>query len=304
MPASDPDCLAFVAAIEIGEFDKANQLLARDNENKFIQPVGVLEVTALQVAAWQGNIDLLNQLIKKGADVNGFDKIGRTALYYAAHCGHVDVTKRLLECKAEINTQVGIHSCSRDMHLESTSIGQNLPLPMRRRSPLNQAVRNNHADVVRILIENGARADIRDHRFTPPLLLAGIAVNTRDDPNEMKKFFEIVKLLVSAGADINEIYQGTGTTVLHHATMYGSVETIELLVAKGARIYQCSKFRNTPFHIAARAGDSRALLALLNTKQPYFIDMGDHMNRTALHRAAFHGHRKCVQILINHGANI
>lgn len=28
------------------------------------------------------------------------------------------------------------------------------------------------------------------------------------------------------------------------------------------------------------------------------------MNRTALHRAAFHGHRKCVQILINHGANI
>lgn len=28
------------------------------------------------------------------------------------------------------------------------------------------------------------------------------------------------------------------------------------------------------------------------------------MNRTALHRAAFHGHRKCVKILINHGANL
>ncbi|XP_020299158.1 uncharacterized protein LOC109863324, partial [Pseudomyrmex gracilis] len=224
MPASDPDCLAFVAAIEIGEFDKANQLLARDNENKFIQPVGVLEVTALQVAAWQGNIDLLNQLIKKGADVNGFDKIGRTALYYAAHCGHVDVTKRLLECKAEINTQVvnirdeqeiytqvGIHSVSRDMHLKSISIGQKLPLPMCwGRTPLHQAVRKNHADVVRILVESGARVDIRDERFTTPLLLAGIAVNNRDDPNEVRKFSEIVTILISAEvSNIDEIHEGT-----------------------------------------------------------------------------------------------
>ncbi|XP_020298541.1 transient receptor potential channel pyrexia-like [Pseudomyrmex gracilis] len=306
MSASDPVCLTFVAAIESGNFDEVNRLLAQDTVTTFKQTVGVLEVTALQVVAWQGNIDLLNQLIEKGADVNGSDKIGRTALYYAAHCGHVDVTKRLLECGAKINTQVGISFCSRDMNLKSTSIGQKLPLPMCwGRSPLHQAVKNNHADVVRILVESGARVDVRDERLTTPLLLAGIAVTNRDDPNEVRKFLEIVTILISAKQSyINEIHQVTGTTVLHHATMIGSVETIKLLLTKGARIIRCNKFGNTPLHIAARTGNSRALLALLNTTQSYYIDMRDDMNCTPLHIAAFYGHSECVQILINHGADL
>jgi len=112
---SDHDQTAFISAIENNDFDEAMRILAIDNENKYIHPVGVLQVTALHVAAWRGRMDLLNLLYKRGADVNDVDKIGRTALYYAAHDGNAEVSKWLVERGADANAKVGVHSCARDI---------------------------------------------------------------------------------------------------------------------------------------------------------------------------------------------
>lgn len=114
MQECDPDHIALILAIENGTFDQVDEILARDSENKYVRPVGALQVTALQMAALQGNIDLLNQLYERGADVNDTDKIGRCALYYAAHNGNTDVTKWLLERGGHINVKVGIYSCTKD----------------------------------------------------------------------------------------------------------------------------------------------------------------------------------------------
>jgi len=112
---NDHDHIAFISAIENNDFDEVKKILAIDNENKYIHPVGVLEVTALHVAAWRGRIDLLNLLYKRGADVNNVDKIGRTALYYAAYDGNAEVTEWLVERGADVNAKVGVHSCARDI---------------------------------------------------------------------------------------------------------------------------------------------------------------------------------------------
>lgn len=77
------------------------------------------------------------------------------------------------------------------------------------RTPLHQAVKNNHADVVRILVEGGADVNVKDERLITPLLLAGSAVN-RDDLNEMTKFVEIVRILVAAKVFVNIIHPDTG----------------------------------------------------------------------------------------------
>lgn len=58
----DHNHIAFISAIENIDFSKAKKILAIDNRNKYIHPVDVLQVTALHVAVWRGNIDLLNVL--------------------------------------------------------------------------------------------------------------------------------------------------------------------------------------------------------------------------------------------------
>jgi len=77
------------------------------------------------------------------------------------------------------------------------------------RTPLHQAVKNNHADVVRILIEGGADANVQDDHNITPLLLAGSAVN-RFNANGMAKFVEIIKILVFAKVTINSVHPSTG----------------------------------------------------------------------------------------------
>lgn len=77
------------------------------------------------------------------------------------------------------------------------------------RTPLHQAVKNNHADVVRVLVKHGADVNVKDERLITPLLLAGSAVN-RDDLKEMTKFVEIVKILVAAKVFVNIIHPDTG----------------------------------------------------------------------------------------------
>ncbi|KAL6439459.1 hypothetical protein ACFW04_003941 [Cataglyphis niger] len=309
MKECDPDHVALVLAIENGEFNRASEILTRDSQNKYIHPVGTLQVTALQVAAWQGRLDLLDRLYEKGAHVNDVDKIGRSALYYAAHRGNVDVTEWLLQRGGYIDAKIGVYSCTKGIPYTSLTkscfVGRKLPSPMCwGRTPLHQAVKNNHADVVRILVKHGADVNVKDERLITPLLLAGSAVN-RDDLKEMTKFVEIVKILVAAKVFINIIHPDTGTTTLHHAAMLGSAEATEILLSNGAwPMYKCKSSGSTPLHIVASTGSTETLMVLLEAMLPHNIDTRDQINRTALHRAAYRGHRECVQILLDHGANL
>ncbi|EFN80263.1 Transient receptor potential channel pyrexia [Harpegnathos saltator] len=308
MRERDPDHVALMSALENGELERAAEILARDSQNKYIQPIGALQVTALHVAAWQGRIDLLDQLYAKGADVNAADKIGRCALYYAAHCGYADVTRWILQHGGDTQAKADINSCSKDLHkspLVKSCFGKALPLPVCwGRTPLHQAVKNNHADVVRLLVEAGADVNAKDENLVSPLLLAGSAVN-RDDSQEMAKFVEIIKTLVSGKAFVNIIHPDTGTTALHHAAGIGSAEATKLLLTNGAwPMFKCKSSGSTPLHIAASAGSLETLIALLRVIQPHRIDTCDQVNQTALHLASYQGHSDCVRMLIKCGGNL
>ncbi|XP_072765725.1 transient receptor potential cation channel subfamily A member 1 homolog [Anoplolepis gracilipes] len=309
MEECDPDHIALVLAIENGEFDRAIQILARDSQNRYACPVGALQVTALHVAAWQGRIDLLDRLYEKGARVNDVDKIGRCALYYAAHHDNVDVTEWLLRRGGYVNAKVGIYSCTKGVPYTSLTkscfVGRKLPLPVCwGRTPLHQAVKNNRADVVRVLVEHGADVNAKDERLITPLLLAGSAVN-RDDLKEMTKFVEIVKILAAAKVFVNIIHPDTGTTALHHAAMLGSAEATKILLSNGAwPMYKCKSSGSTPLHIVASTGSTETLMVLLEAMLPHNIDTRDQINRTALHRASYRGHRQCVRALLEHGASL
>ncbi|XP_053979299.1 transient receptor potential channel pyrexia-like [Hylaeus volcanicus] len=308
MIACDENYVNLIVALENDDVDTATRVLAGDFDRKFLQPIGVLRVNAVHLAAWHGRTELLNLLHENGADVNTADKIGRCALFHAAHRGNDETVHWLLKRGAYTESRVGIDSCSKEFNdspMDPCFIGRNLPIPeCWGRTPLHQAAKNNHAEVIRLLVNAKADANVEDDRGITPLLLAGSSV-VREDANEMSKFVAIVETLVRAEALTNVVHPDTGTTPLHHAAALGSPLATKILLDGGAwPLYRCKSTGNTPVHIAATIGSLDTLLVLLDAISPEQVDIRDEINRTPLHRASYQGHHRCVQTLIDRGGNL
>ena len=60
---------------------------------------------ALAMAAMQGSVDTVSELLESGVSVDNQDSIGVGPLHWAAFCGHASVIKRLLDAQGNIHIQ-------------------------------------------------------------------------------------------------------------------------------------------------------------------------------------------------------
>ncbi|MEP4379450.1 MAG: ankyrin repeat domain-containing protein [Alphaproteobacteria bacterium] len=95
--------------------------------------------TAVINASWRGRTEVVDLLVELGADFNVTDYDGRTAVSWAASNGHNDVVQKLVEAGARPNV------------IDRDGL-----------TPLMRAAWNGHDTIVRLLIESGARANIKD----------------------------------------------------------------------------------------------------------------------------------------------
>ena len=110
-------------------------------------------------------------------------------------------------------------------------------------SPLGLASFFKRPDVVRVLLERGAKPSVpsRDQGFTP--LHSAVATDAGEATAE------IVRLLLEAGADPN-LKSNEGGTPLHSAAYTGDLEIAELLLAYGADPNATGPKSQTPLDIA------------------------------------------------------
>jgi ankyrin repeat protein len=184
----------------------------------------------LDEAAWGGSVAKTAALLDGGAKIDAPNtKTGATPLNEAAFKGHVDVMEFLLArgANARIRDHAGlmpVENAVRQHHAEAARIllthGKDRDLTNRL---LEEAVRRGQADTVEMLLGEGAAIDARSSSGSTALYDAVLKQNGA-----------IVSLLVNRGADVDARETTSGTTPLYAAAALGREEAVAILLLAGA----------------------------------------------------------------------
>ena len=194
-------------------------------------------VSPLLVAIMNANWDLAKQLIDAGADVNQWDIYGESPLYTA-----IDLRARIDGGRNSIdapNTTTGLaivkllleRGANPNMQLTFKPANARGAITTRGATPLIRAAVNADAEVMKLLLEQGADATLSTADRQTPIhaVLAGRA----PEPQAL----ELIKVLQKAGTDVNVVAlinhpeETRGGTALHYAVRKRYKDAIKLLAS-------------------------------------------------------------------------
>ena len=115
-------------------------------------------------------------------------------------------------------------------------------------SPLHLACRNNHVDVIILLVDSKANIDANGHNDITPLHVAC-----------QREHREATKILLSNGANVNS-KDFAGSTPLHFVVIHNDLEIVKLLIARNADVNATDNHKRTPLHGAKSSQVARVLL--------------------------------------------
>ena len=143
--AALPDPVAFSWAVERGDVAKVRSWLDEGLDPDF---QGSQIGSGLMLAAWNGNIEMMQLFVERGANPRRANRNGEQALQLAAWNNHMDAVKWLLAHGATVN---------RDGNYWGA---------------LHYATFNGHKDLARYLIEHGANVNAKSPNGSTPLMMA------------------------------------------------------------------------------------------------------------------------------------
>ncbi len=162
-PAPPPDPTTFALAIETGQTERVNTWLKEGLNPDF---TGDRIGSGLMIAAWHGNIPMMELFIQRGAQINLTNRYDEQALQLAAWRGHIEAVRWLLEHGAKPDRDGA------------------------RWSALHYAAFANRPDISRLLLERGAQINARAPNGSTVLMMAA-----------REGHAGLARLLLEAGAD-------------------------------------------------------------------------------------------------------
>lgn len=189
-------------------------------------------------AVKNGNIDEVQWQLDAGVDVNEESSNGLTPLHYAASAGHNDIVELLIKRGANVNATdsgkggtpldyahwgdqeevietLNAHNGQREHEKGGKGIGQS--------SLIHDAALDGDIDEVQRQLDAGVDPNLKSSKGATPLFYAVYGGH-----------LEIVELLITRGADVNAVY--LNNSVLDQAHSYDDQEIVELLEVHGAEV--------------------------------------------------------------------
>uniref|UniRef100_A0A3B3UKU2 TNNI3 interacting kinase n=1 Tax=Poecilia latipinna TaxID=48699 RepID=A0A3B3UKU2_9TELE len=224
--------------------------------------------TALHLAAYKDNAELVTELLHGGSDVQQVGYGALTALHVATLAGHHEVAKLLLKFGADVDA--------------GGEVGDR---------PLHLAAAKGFLGIINLLVGDGSKAngETKESKLICKLM------NARDNEEHVPLHFcarfghhEIVHFLLEGSGEVQphsvNIY---GDTPLHLACYNGKFSAVkEMIQLSGTESFLKENiFSETPLH------SCEVVINFCLIMQP-------------LHSACFHGHIRLVQFLLDNGADM
>ncbi|MDR2795069.1 MAG: ankyrin repeat domain-containing protein [Holosporaceae bacterium] len=299
-------------AIKAHDIPVLQALLASDKINTNIGSNNDYCSPPLCTAVAYGYLDMVELLLAKGANPNGMDEDGHSAL-------------RIALAAVEEENKIGLITRT----LIRAGANVNLPTKKRNKTPLHTIISwSQNLDAITALLENGANLEVKENCFGNTafhllmkkptssliqlLLDAGANVNAKNNNNITplhllmmeRSNFHLIQLLLDAGADVNA-KSNDNTTPLHLLTMNKpTAPQIELLLNAGADVNAKNNDNATPLHLIMKNQPTvHELQSLLNAGAD--VNAKDNNNMTPLHMLIMNKPNVLVvELLLDAGADI
>ena len=192
------------------------------------------DYTALQFAGMHRDLALIKVLVENGADVNHKIKDKYPLLDYVAKYGRADIFKYLVENGADC-THMSFVEFARAGQYEKVKTliedGADVNMDFYSKTAMHCACENGFIDIVRLLMEHGAKLKVKDSQNNTPLILACANGN-----------LDIVSLILSKST--KDAKDKQNQTALHHAIIGHHLEVIKLLIENGVKTNILDKYTN------------------------------------------------------------
>ncbi|WP_264376372.1 ankyrin repeat domain-containing protein [Wolbachia endosymbiont (group B) of Idaea aversata] len=273
--------------------------------------------TPLHYAVYYNALDVVKFLVNKGADISVKDKDSKTPLDLAAQENDTNVAEFLKQTELDKKLLAAVQDAGlnevKDLINQKANINAK---DMYGWTLLHFAASRDKLSVVEFLFNNNANINAKDVYGNTPLHVAA----------QYSSSLEIVKFLLDKDiSGINNI-TNNGWTPLHVAIQGNKLNTVELLLGRGADIEVRDIYNQTSLDLATRKGYldiagilkqvqlDRKLLTIVESggfneakgliAQGANIDTNDKNGNTLLYSAAEIGDLNLVKLLLDNGANI
>ncbi|KAG5760011.1 hypothetical protein H9Q72_011870 [Fusarium xylarioides] len=231
-----------------------------------------LNPSLLEVAAGAGQLLIVEYLLKKGANPNEKNGARKTPLSSASSSDRNEVVKALLRCGATINLEdhnrkIALHYAAEYNNYDIVTTLLDHPkkvnidaLDSQRYTPLHCACMKGNDRIASLLLESKASWNARSQKGETPLHLSVLSSETVEE-----------LLRVGADHDPTDILM---QTPLHKAAHHNSLESVKLLVKRGAAINSYDSDGELPLSLAIKHNDTELLQEL------YTDSLRDSMSET------------------------
>ncbi len=235
------------------------------------EPVTSNGHTKLMIAVELEDLNLINELISNGADVNIKNNRQETSAHLSAEYNDSAAVLKILQKNgADLN--------AKDI------VGD---------TPMDKAISNNNFTSFKYLLKQGIGFNnVNNYGYT--------AIH-QAVCNKGEKGIKILKFLAKHGVELN-IQDEWGQTPVHLAAFHNNVKALKYLVKHGVDLNAHKISGTTALHLAVFHNNVESMRYLV--EKGVDVNAKDGDGDTPLHNAAVQNYREVFQYLVKHGAEI